>query len=68
MSDREYQGVVQRMEANDSKWNSVKWKWNKKLIWFLKNFIQFFIQYITTIYLAVYIIYETVNWWHIFLK
>ena len=49
--DNEWKRVIKRMETNKSKQNSAIFvsKLNKRPIWFLNNFIQFFMQYIATI-------------------
>ena len=51
MCDSEWQRVIKRMNTNESKYNRVTlcFKRNKRPIRFLNNFIQFSMQYITTI-------------------
>ena len=41
-------------------------KWNKWPILFLKNCIQYYMQYIASVYSAKQIIYKSGNSWHIF--
>ena len=54
-TDNEWYNEREQTTANESKQKRVilGFKWNKMSIWFLKVFIQFFMQCVTTIYLAI---------------